>query len=278
LSKKEDDDFAAWQAKFVEGLDAEAAAAFQTLSTKAPDRVREDIYRGTLRQSDYNRAKNEAIEAQRRADALYAQNDAWYQNKALPEYQQALTAAEAAQRRADVLAAVVEQAGLMTGLTPQAAPQKEQVAVDSQAQQELQAIRAQLQGLNQGLPNFMRDFAKVSHEIVKGGYSVAPDTVLDYANQRNMTLSQAFSELTVDERKQRDEDAINKRIEAARAEERRSIMSQAGTPDFVRAGPRNNLVDEAAKLSTDLLDYNTSTGQTARRTAILSEIRNGLTS
>jgi hypothetical protein len=274
LSKKEDDDFAAWQAKFVEGLDSEAAAAFQTLSTKAPDRVREDIYRGTLRQSDYNRVKNEAIEAQRRADDLYARNDNWYQSKALPEYQQALSAAEAAQRRADVLAAVVEQAGLMTGLAPQTPPQKEQVAVDSQMQQELAAMRQQFQGLNQGLPNFMRDFAKVSHEIVKGGYSVAPDAVLDYANQRNMTLSQAFNELTVDERKARDEDAINKRIEAARAEERRSIMSQAGTPDFVRAGPRNNLVDSLKNENAEMLNPDRTD---LRRAAILNSIREGLT-
>lgn len=273
MSKKETDDFAKWQAEFAsEFQDPEAQAAWQTLSTKAQDVVLDKLYRGTLRQSEFNRRVNEtqaekqaAAAARQQAEALVQESHNWY-NMTKPEY-------EAAVKRAEVLQAVVEQAGLLAP-APARQPQQEQVAVDSQTAQELAALKQQLQGLNQGIPNFMRDLTKVQHEIIKGGYSVDPTAVYDYSNTRGVTLSQAFAELTADERKEREEAAIQKRVDDALAEQRRTLMSQAGTPDFVRSGPRNNLVEQLKNENSEMLDPGRVD---LRRSAIMNAVREGLT-
>lgn len=275
MSKKETDDFAKWQAEFAaEFQDADAKAAWETLSTKAQDVVLDKLYRGTLRQSDYNKRVNEtqaekqaAATARAQAEALVQESHNWY-NMTKPEY-------EAAVKRAEVLQAVVEQAGLLAP-APARQPQQEQVAVDSAALQKIEALERTLQGLNQGIPNFMRDLTKVQHEIVKGGYDIDPTAVYDYSNTRGVTLSQAFQELTVDQRKEREEAAIQKRVDDALAEQRRTLMSQAGTPDFVRSGPRNNITEQlkAIEGQGEMLDP----GRTdLRRTAVMNAIREGLT-
>jgi hypothetical protein len=269
LSKKEDDDLAAWQAKLAAELDPEAKAAWETFTAKASDVVREKFYRGTLRQDDYNRIKNEALTERQQAQAaradaerLVRESQDWYA-MSKPEYERAV-------KKAEVLAAALASAGLIDG-TPQPAAPLAGVAVDSAAAQEIATLKQQLENVSRGAYGLARDQMAVTAAIQREGFSIDPVTIFDYSAAQGVPLSVAFERLTADERAAKQEAAIQARIDARVAEERRSLMASAGTPDAFRGAPRMNILDQLKQTDAAITDKH------ERKAAAMALVRESLT-
>jgi hypothetical protein len=269
LSKQEDDDFAAWQAKLAAELDPEAKAAWEAFSAKATDAVREKFYRGTLRQNDYNRIKNEALTekqqaAAARADAerLVRESQAWYE-MSKPEYERAV-------KKAEVLQAALSSAGLLEGNPAPAAP-AQGASVSSEAQQEIERLKQQLENVSRGAYGLARDQMAVTAAIQREGFSIDPVQIFDYSAAQGVPLSVAFERLTADERAAKAEAAIQARIDAKVAEERRSFMASAGTPDAFRGAPRMNILDQLKQTDAAITDKH------ERKAAAMAMVRESLT-
>lgn len=247
MSKQEDDAFAAWQANFAKEFesDPDAKAAWETLSGKAPDKVREHFYRGTLRQEDYHRRLNDvhtekqqaaAVKAQ--AEALVKQNEDWWK-LSKPEYDKAV-------KQKQVALALLAEHGLVgegnqgDGGRP---PAEGRQQMSGQNDEEFQRLKATLDGIAIGLPNYMQDFAAVNDELRRNNWSVGLRDVQAYSSTRGVSLQQALVDLTADERQKRQEDDIAKKIAAGVEEETRKRMASLPTPDYVRAAPRQSFTD-----------------------------------
>lgn len=271
MSKKEDDDYAAWQANFSKEFEAdpEAQAAWATLTGKAADKVREHFYRGTLRQDEFHRRLNEtqsekqkAAEARAAAEQIVQQSQEWYA-MSRPEYERAV-------KKAEVLAKLVQDAGLIGEGQPAANDGGRQVS-EQAPNGEVEQLRAIVAGISQGLPNYMRDFGVVTDDLRRNNWSTSMQDVQAYSTTRGVSLQQALNDLTAEERQKRAEEAVQKQIEAGVQEKLRERMASLPTPDFARGGPSSGLA-EFQKQMEAIGDKNT------RREVGLSSIREALIS
>lgn len=274
MSKKEDDEFASWKAELAKEFesDPDAKAAWETITAKATDKVKERFYRGTLRQDEFHRRLNEvnaekqqAAEIRSQAEQIVQQSQEWYA-MSKPEYEKAVKAKE-------VALSLLAQHGLLGegaggGQPPANGGGRQEMG--NGRDEEVEQLKAQLAGVARGLPNFMRDFAVVQTEILRNNWAVDPAAVMDYSSTRGVTLQQALSDLTVDERKKRLDDDIQKRITEGVEEEKRKLLASYPTPDFARGGPRASLADQMKQME-ELSNPNT------RREAGVALLREALT-
>lgn len=274
MSKQEDDAFASWKAELAKEFesDPDAKAAWDTITAKATDKVKERFYRGTLRQDEFHRRLNEvntekqqAQELRSQAELIVQQSQEWYA-MSKPEYEKAVKAKE-------VALALLTQHGLLgegAGASGQPADNSGGRQV-SERNEEVEQLKAQLAGISRGLPNFMRDFAAVQTDIYRNGWKVDPTAVMDYSSTRGVTLQQALGDLTADERKARVDEDIQKRIKEGVEEEKRKLMASYPTPDYARGGPRASLADQMKQME-ELSNPNT------RREAGVALLREAMTS
>lgn len=275
MSKKEDDEFASWKAELAKEFesDPDAKAAWDTITAKATDKVKERFYRGTLRQDEFHRRLNEvntekqqAQELRSQAELIVQQSQEWYA-MSKPEYEKAVKAKE-------VALALLTQHGLLgegAGGGQPVGNSGGRQEMSNGRDEEVEQLKATLAGISRGLPNFMRDFAAVQDDIYRNSWKVNPTAVMDYSSTRGVTLQQALSDLTVDERKQRLDADIQAKIKEGVEEEKRKLMASYPTPDYARGGPRASLADQMKEMEA-LSNPNT------RREAGVALLREALTS
>lgn len=273
MSKKEDADRSAWleEVKKHFASDPDALAALDKVMTHPAST--DVFYRGTLRQDEFHRRLNEVNAEKQQIAAMQEQYNAEIQkvnayyategpkNEALLKHKQVLEAEKAA----------LEAALLARGEEPRALlgrPQERQVSEQESALVgRIAELERALGTMSSTLPVFLTDAQEVSFEIAKNGWNVSPKAVMDFALTRGVRASQALAELTVQERQQRQEAEIQKRIDAAREEAKRELMAAHPTSDFARSTPRYARVEDMQKAMTALGD------RESRRDAAIEEAR-----
>jgi hypothetical protein len=227
--------FDAWLEDTKKGLETDEQQKALDLLVSS-EKVKNNIFGGYLRESDYYRKVNDFNEAKVRLDteesAFKAQKEqwtSWYQD-AQTEYSQALKDKEELERKLKYETIEDEPTG----------------KVDSRFKTELEELRKKVEiaesrtnVLDQSSTRLIVDMTKIMADAMKNGYSVDPDDVMNYSINNKVDPYSAYERITRDERLERFEADEKKKLAAAREEGYKEAMQKTGSsPDRLpRGGP-----------------------------------------
>lgn len=243
MSAKEDAAFQAYLEDLKSAVPSELHAHLEALA--AHEAFKTTSAKGYLRQDEFHRRLND-ISAQKKAlEDREAFLEGWF-NEEKPKNQR--LAAEKQELEQKVLAAqkALVEMGIPADQVFEGNPMN---VVAHGTKSEIEELKKKIeemdkarQQMDTALPYFLKDVTKVTHQILKGNYDLDPADVLDYSMQRRVTPEVAFHDLTKAEDEKRREAEIQKRIDAAREEERRAVLSQRPTPDFTGRPAANPII------------------------------------
>lgn len=206
----------------------------QEVANKLPDNLRnswvavtqndfdgqDELVNAFLRQDDYTRKttslSKEQQKLQERAEELEAERSQlvdWY-NQANSQHQ----------------ALYNEYMQLRNG---NPSHRQQDTAVDQMAalKREKDELLQRIRQVDQGAWTMATRLSALSHRSLKEGYSFDPDAIAAYSAKNQVPLETAWEALTADERRQKQEEDVNKRIEAAKEEARKDALSKISPPD-----------------------------------------------
>ena len=229
MSKREDEKYEAWKADIRNMLPEEKRDAFDALADL--DVVRDELFRGTIRQKDYYTRLNEfneeksQFEAERdKVEAFRDQLYQWYDEEGPKN--------EALLKERDMLRAQLEELG----------SDNPPGAGSPISTEELAALKAKVdkaEQLDRILPSVLSDQLAIAIDSVKNGFNIDPREVMKVSLQHGVSPYKAYEHLTSAERakrweKQREEEK-QKWIDEGR---RQATSSGNGSPDHIsQTGP-----------------------------------------
>lgn len=230
MSKREDQDYAAWMEEIKATLPNEdAVEAFETFA--ATDTGRE-VYRGNLREKDYytrlnklNSDKEDFISE--KEELKQAQNELteWFENEE------------------PVRAALIKERDelrqqLKGGKSPDGGGPPS--AVSGVSQEEIALLRAKaskIDAMDKILPSVMGDFGRAIQDAARNNYDVDPAEIMQTASSKGMDPYRAYMELTAEQRKSREADAVKQEQKKWFEEGRKAALS-GDAPDHIKpSGP-----------------------------------------
>jgi hypothetical protein len=230
MSKREDQDYAAWVEEIKATLpDEDAVDAFQTFA--ATDTGRE-VYRGNLREKDYytrlnklNSDKEDFIAE--KEELRQAQNELteWFENE---EPIRAALIKERNELRKQQEGGKSSDAGDPPNV------------VSGISQEELALLRAKatkIDAMDKILPSVMGDFGRAIQDAARNNYNVDPAEIMQVASSKGIDPYRAYLELTANDRKTREEEEFKAEKKKWFDEGRKAALS-GDAPDHIKpSGP-----------------------------------------
>jgi hypothetical protein len=255
VSKREDEKLEAWKADFRNMLPEEKREAFDAIADL--DVVRDELFRGTIRQKDYytrlnefNEEKSEFEQEKQKVEAFRDQLYQWYDEEG-PKNETLI-------QERDMLRAQLEELG--TDNPPSAG--------SPISTEELAALKAKVDNadkLDKILPTVLSDQMAIAIDAVKNGFDIDPREVMKISLQHNVTPYKAYEHLTAAQRSQRYEKAREEEREKWKEEGRREATSASnGSPDHIsQTGP--SVVDYLQRPEQEDTDHNTRVAAALQR-------------
>lgn len=235
MSAKEDAEYQKWVEEKVKEYPDELRKSFEAIAQH--DATRE-VYREGLREKDYYNRLNKLAAERKALEAAQQEQESWY-NRAKPEYDRMEQEHQKALARQKALEAQIKALDLEDVVS---VPSDKDVAAAEGNPQELAELKARLNAIDSALPVILGDMYKVVQRSVTEKWDIDPSVVLKHALNKRVNPSQAFEELTKDEREKRNEARIEEMRKKAFEEGRKDALSKIPSPDRLRpAGP--TLVD-----------------------------------
>lgn len=241
MGKRETDAFKKWAREVAAKLPDNLRNSWTAVTDPSEDFVGQDeLVNAFLRQDDYTRKTTEIsrkdVELQRATEELEGQRQqliGWY-NSANTEYQN-----------------MYQEYSRMKGSDPSRPSTDELAALKAQKDE----LMRKIQQVDQGAWTMATRLSAISHRALKDGYTFEPDAIAAYSAKNHVPLETAFEALTADERAQKREDEVNKRIETAREEARREAMSKHAPPDsFGNQYPTGTHIVDSIKNNAGVTD------------------------
>jgi chromosome segregation ATPase len=251
---KEKDDFPRWLEEKKGTLkSARAQQALQTLLEENEDFVKEDWYRGTLRQDEFHRRLNEQNESKKSLDAqlqalkreqaqFQAQKTQWQ-----GWYKENAPKAKAAMERAQVLEAKIkaleakksdidDDDDLSAGRKNAMSEQYETMI--NQLKDQVNQLGQRLEAVDTNIPGFISEHAAALELARKEGFEVDPLELSNMALNNNITPRQAYYHMTQAQRAEKQKADYEKDIKEAEERGRRAAINDRPSPDHIRpSGP-----------------------------------------
>lgn len=233
MGKREEDKFQRWAQEVAAKLPENLRNSWTAVTQNDYD-GREEVMNAFLRQDDYTRKTTDVA---KRADELEAARQElesqreqlvnWYQGTNA-EYQRMYQEWQQAQGQPQT----------------QTHPQYQDDQQIAELRREKDALLQKIQEVDKGAWTMATRLSAISHRALKEGYSYDPDAIAAYSARNRVPLETSWEILTANERKQKAEDQIAKRIEDAKEEARRDALSKLPSPDAMgHQVPSSTMVD-----------------------------------
>lgn len=251
---KEKDDFPRWLEEKKGSLkSARAQAALDTLLEENPDFVKEDWYRGTLRQDEFHRRMNESHEEKQQlsaaekelkaAQATFQADKAkwqkWYRDNA-PRAKAAVEHAEQLEAKIRALEARKSDIDDDDDLPPgrKNAMNEEAQTMINQLKTQVDQLGQRLESVDNNIPGFISEHTAAMEMARKDGFEVDPHELTNMALNNNITPRQAYLSMTAEKREAKAKEDYEKAIKDAEERGRRSALNDRPSPDHIRpSGP-----------------------------------------
>lgn len=232
MAKNDEAKFQKW-AKEVAGKLPDNLRNSWTAVTENEYEGRDEVMNAFLRQDDYTR---KTTEVSRRADELESARQelesqreqlvGWYHGTN-NEYQR-----------------MYQEYQRVNG-TPQTQTQTQPSADElASLRKDKEELLQKIRQVDQGAWTMATRLSAISHKALKDGYSYDPDAIAAYSAKNHVPLETSWEILTAAERRQKQDEDIEKKLEAAKEEGRRDALSKIAPPDsFGHTVPTNSMVD-----------------------------------
>lgn len=251
---KEKDDFPRWLEEKKGTLKSvRAQQALQTLLEENEDFVKEDWYRGTLRQDEFHRRLNEQHEKDTKlaeAEAALKREQAAFQGQKTQWstwYKENAPRAKAAMERAEQLEAKIraleskksdieDDDDLSAGRKNAMSEQYETMI--NQLKGQVDALSQRLEAVDTNIPGFISEHAAALELARKEGFDVDPHELSNMALNNNITPRQAYYAMTQEQRAAKQKADYERDIKEAEERGRRAALNDRPSPDHIRpSGP-----------------------------------------
>ena len=225
MSKREDENYAAWNKEVSEELPEDSREAFATLAET--EVAKERFFRGTIRTDDYHRRLNEVNEMKTELEGARDELYTWYEEET-PKQE-----------------ALIEERDL---LKQQLAERKDDgdppppAGIPGFSTEDLATLKAQagkIEALDKIMPAVIADIGAITQDAFKNEFEVDMHEVMRVSLQQGVTPYKAYEDLTSSQRK----DKYDKAQEAERDKwiaegKRQALTARTGSPDSLDpAGP-----------------------------------------
>lgn len=251
---KEKDDFPRWLEEKKGSLkSARAQQALATLLEENPDFVKEDWYRGTLRQEEFHRRLNETHdekrgveEATKKLQAAQAAFQAektrwtgWYKENA-PKAKAAVDEAAVLRKKVAMLEARkddLEDDPTLSEGRKHAMTNEYEEAINGLKEQVSQ-LGQRLESVDNNIPGFIAEHTAAMEMSRDEGFKVDPHELTNLALNNNITPRQAYMHMTRELRETKAKEDYDKAIKDAEERGRRAALNDRPSPDHIRpSGP-----------------------------------------
>lgn len=223
MSKREDQDFAAWVEEIKASLgDEDAVEAFEAFA--ATDTGRE-VYRGNLREKDYYTRLNKLNSEKEELAQAQSELTEWFENEE--------PVREALIKERDEL-----RKKLADGKSPDGGDPPN--AVSGVSQEEIALLRAKaskIDAMDKILPSVLGDLGRVILDAQRNDFNVDPAEIMQMASSKAIDPYRAYMELTAEERQKRSAQAVKEEQKKWFEEGRKAALS-GDAPDHIKpSGP-----------------------------------------